>query len=386
MAAVKTPRVSIVVTNYNYASYVEACLDSIAAQSVADFECLVVDDASTDNSCEIIERFIDSAAAAGRFRLRAQEQNAGQMIGFTTGLAETGGELVVFVDADDTLLPDFLEVHLKAHLNPHHSVAFTCSDQLQINRAGEVLSATNPTLLRDARDPTRTHKLVDSLDWVVAEDGVLEVRQPSKAPIFVPPITADTGVWRWSATSAMMFRRATLELILAEDCQQFRLYADYYLCMFAHVIGGSLIIPTVHGCYRRHGENAFSAASIVGSDRSLHDLTRKVPLDSFHDSFVTHVIRNFDRFRAVVDENQLYMIVAKFSSPGRLREIDPGNTLNRTRLRKCRMNWRLAGFIVWLRSRFFWLRRITSSWTGRSSTGCFVSSGRKDALPLLVFV
>ena len=158
----------------------------------------------------------------------------------------------------------------------------------------------------------------------------------------------------------MMFRRTTLELILADDCQQFRLYADYYLCMFAHVIGGSLIIPTVHGCYRRHGENAFSAASIVGSDRSLHDLTREVPLDGFHDSFLTHLIGNFDRFRAVVDENQLYMIVAKFSSP-RLSKIDPGNTLNRTRLLEsldelasCRIH-RVAAS-----SRFFWLRRITS--------------------------
>ena len=152
MAAVKTPRVSIVVTSYNYASYVEACLDSIAAQSVADIECLVVDDASTDNSCEIIERFIAGDAAAGRFRLRAQQQNAGQMAGFTTGLAETSGEMVVFVDADDLLLPDFVETHLKAHLNSHHSVAFTCSDQLQINRRRRSVERYQPNLTsRDAR-------------------------------------------------------------------------------------------------------------------------------------------------------------------------------------------------------------------------------------------
>ena len=344
-----------------FASYVEACLDSIAAQSIADFECVVVDDASTDNSREIIERFIASDVAAGRFGLRAHDENAGQMAGFKTGPAETDGELVVFVDADDLLLPDFLEVHLRAHLNPHHSVAFTCSDQLQISGDGEVLSATNPTLLREMRDPTRSHQLRDPLEWVVQENRGLLVKQQIKTPVFVPPITADTGVWRWSATSAMMFRRATVDLVLSEDCQQFRLYADYYLCMFTHVIGGSLIIPTVHGCYRRHGENAFSTASVVGSDRSLHDLTRQVPLESFHDSFLRHLIRNLDRFRAVVDENQLYMIVAKFSSPGRHHEIDPGNTLSASRLLKCRVNWYLAGFIVWLRSRFFWVRRIGGS-------------------------
>ena len=354
----KAPRVSVVVTNYNYAPYVEACLDSIANQSLPDFDCVVIDDASTDKSREVIERFISGDAAGGRFTLHPHEKNVGQMAGFRAGLAESQAELVTFVDADDLLLPDFLEVHLRAHLNPYNSVAFTCSDQVQITADGEVVAAGNPTLLREQRDPTRTHQLTEPIDWVLGENRELALRQSPRTPVLIPPITSNTGVWRWSATSAMMFRRTTLELILCEDCDRFRLHADYYLCMFSHVIGGSLIIPTVHGCYRRHGSNAFSSSRIVGSDPSVRDLTKEVSLEAFHYCFVTHLIRNFDSFRSVVDEHQLYMIIARFSSQDLLRTLRDEHPLNQIRLLKCRVTWRIAGLIGWLRSRFFWLRRL----------------------------
>jgi cellulose synthase/poly-beta-1,6-N-acetylglucosamine synthase-like glycosyltransferase len=48
------PRVSVIVSCYNYAKYIAAALDSVAGQSYRDFECVVVDDASTDNSVEVI--------------------------------------------------------------------------------------------------------------------------------------------------------------------------------------------------------------------------------------------------------------------------------------------------------------------------------------------
>ena len=361
MTFVRAPGVSVIVTNYNYAPYLEDCLDSIARQTLTNFRCVIVDDASTDGSEEKIDRFIDSDRAAGRFEKRVHKRNAGQMVGFKTGLAASDGEFVVFVDADDLLAADFLEVHLRAHLNTHHSVAFTCSDQAQINAAGEVVSASFPTLLKEQRDPTRVHRLTDPSPWVMAENHTLDLQQREKQPVFVPPITADTGVWRWSATSAMMFRRATLDLILCEDCDQFRLYADYYLCMFAHVIGGSVIIPTVHGCYRRHGNNAFSSSQIIGSDHAVHDLRADIPLAIFHHTIVSHLIRNFGVFRGVIDENQLYMIVARFASPALLQALGDENSLSRIRLLKCRVTWRVAGIIVWLRSRLFWLRRIVAS-------------------------
>ena len=51
------PHISVIIDNYNYASFLGQALDSVLAQSFSDFECLVVDDGSDDNSIEIIEQY-----------------------------------------------------------------------------------------------------------------------------------------------------------------------------------------------------------------------------------------------------------------------------------------------------------------------------------------
>ena len=125
--------VSVIVTSFNYAGYIETCLGSVAAQTYDEFECVIVDDASTDRSVDIIKRFIDQHPG-GRFRLVRHGENQGQMAGFQTGLQHTRGRFVVFVDADDVLLPHFLETHVVAHLNGLYEAALTNSDELQIGR------------------------------------------------------------------------------------------------------------------------------------------------------------------------------------------------------------------------------------------------------------
>src|SRR5580698_6300778 len=72
------PRVNVVVTCFNYGQFVGEALDSVAAQTYADFDCVIVDDASTDNSPETIERWIASRGD-DRFRLIRNERNLGQM-------------------------------------------------------------------------------------------------------------------------------------------------------------------------------------------------------------------------------------------------------------------------------------------------------------------
>jgi glycosyltransferase involved in cell wall biosynthesis len=62
------------------------------------------------------------------------------MAGFRTGFENSQGEFLVYVDADDLLLPDFLVAHLTAHLGAMLPVAFTSSDQYQINEVGEVIA------------------------------------------------------------------------------------------------------------------------------------------------------------------------------------------------------------------------------------------------------
>lgn len=97
------PPVSVIIPLYNKARTVAATLASIAAQTWPDFEAIVVDDGSTDQSPALVEAFPDP-----RFRLLRQA-NAGPGAARNRGLAEARGQWAAFLDADDEWLPDYLE-------------------------------------------------------------------------------------------------------------------------------------------------------------------------------------------------------------------------------------------------------------------------------------
>lgn len=95
-------RVSIIIPLYNKAPYVRRALDSIAAQTFADFEAIVVDDGSTDDGAAIVADYPDA-----RFRL-IRQANAGPGAARNAGLAQARGEFIAFLDADDEWLPNYL--------------------------------------------------------------------------------------------------------------------------------------------------------------------------------------------------------------------------------------------------------------------------------------
>ncbi len=99
------PKISIIVPVYNVEKYLNRCLDSILAQSFTDWECILVDDGSPDNSGRICDEY---AVKDSRFRVFHKE-NGGVSSARNLGLEKTTGEWVVFVDSDDTLWQNALE-------------------------------------------------------------------------------------------------------------------------------------------------------------------------------------------------------------------------------------------------------------------------------------
>lgn len=98
-------KVSVVIPVYNGGECLRECLDSVAAQTLADMEIICVDDGSTDDTPAILA---DRAARDPRFRVVRQE-NAGPGVARNTGMAQATGEYLIFLDADDWFEPDFLE-------------------------------------------------------------------------------------------------------------------------------------------------------------------------------------------------------------------------------------------------------------------------------------
>src|SRR5690606_4865216 len=102
-----SPRVSVIVPNYNYARYLEKRLQSIFDQTFQDFELLYLDDASTDDSEAVFARF------AGDPRVRAfrNQTNGGNVFKqWNKGVREAKGEYIWLAEADDLAAPRLLEV------------------------------------------------------------------------------------------------------------------------------------------------------------------------------------------------------------------------------------------------------------------------------------
>src|SRR5438046_2878117 len=111
-------RVSVFVQAFNTAGYVGECLDSILNQEGVDFDVLVIDDASTDGTSEVIARFRDR-----RLRVIRHERNVGAIATANEGYAQVSGQFVVRVDSDDRLRPRCLK-HASGLLQQHANVGF----------------------------------------------------------------------------------------------------------------------------------------------------------------------------------------------------------------------------------------------------------------------
>ena len=99
--------ISVIIPLYNKESSIAQTLQSVFSQDYSDFEIVVVDDGSTDNSVEIVEAMNDP-----RIRLIKQE-NGGPSMARNTGVKNAKGEWILFLDADDEMLPGALEFFSK---------------------------------------------------------------------------------------------------------------------------------------------------------------------------------------------------------------------------------------------------------------------------------
>jgi glycosyltransferase involved in cell wall biosynthesis len=109
-AATAVPVVSVIMPTLNYAHYLPDAIESLQAQTFGSWECLIVDDGSTDDTSRIVESL---AAADPRIRYLRRE-HVGVAAARNVGIAAARGTYVQFLDADDVLRPDKLELHVAA--------------------------------------------------------------------------------------------------------------------------------------------------------------------------------------------------------------------------------------------------------------------------------
>ena len=113
--------VSIIMPSYNTAQYIGDSIKSIQNQTYSNWELIIVDDCSTDNSVEVIESFNET-----RIRLLHNEKNSGAAVSRNYALREAKGKWVAFLDSDDLWLPEKLEKQIQ--FMEEHNYFFTFTD------------------------------------------------------------------------------------------------------------------------------------------------------------------------------------------------------------------------------------------------------------------
>ncbi len=104
-------KVSVIVPNHNGGKYIRDALTSISCQTERDWECIVIDDASTDKSLDVIREFCDADA---RFKLIQFDVCRGVSAARNAGLNVARGKWIAFLDSDDAFMQDALEIFLDA--------------------------------------------------------------------------------------------------------------------------------------------------------------------------------------------------------------------------------------------------------------------------------
>lgn len=100
------PLISIIITLYNYEAYIAECLASCIEQTYTNCEIIVVDDCSTDKSYKVAEKF------GHQIRLFKTDKNRGYSHARNIGIREAKGEYLAFIDADDCLVPESVEIRM----------------------------------------------------------------------------------------------------------------------------------------------------------------------------------------------------------------------------------------------------------------------------------
>lgn len=130
------PLVSVIVPTYNYGRFIGQTLDSLRAQTYAAWECVVVDDGSTDDTEDTVARV---SAVDARVRY-VRQANQRQAVAKNTGLAEARGKYVQFLDADDLLEPLKLERQVEfLEANPAADIVYGGARYFHSERPGERL-------------------------------------------------------------------------------------------------------------------------------------------------------------------------------------------------------------------------------------------------------
>jgi len=208
----KTPKVSVIIPTYNTAKYLDDAIASVLNQTYTNYEIIVIDDGSTDNTVEIVEKYQNKISYI-------YQENQGVSAARNKGIAASQGEFIAFLDADDIFMAHKLEKQV---------AVFERQPELGIVNSGYRLIRANGEFIADIKR------------WET-----------------IPDLTTETWIlYKPVLPSAMMFRKTWLEKVNGFDTRWS--YSEDVDLVFRLIAQGCLgkWLPQITIYYRRHDRSA----------------------------------------------------------------------------------------------------------------------------------
>ena len=124
------PLISIITPSHNASQFISETIRSVLNQSFSDWEMIIVDDCSADNSVEVIRAFVEQDS---RIKLIRLSVNSGAAVARNTAIEAAQGRYIAFLDSDDLWLPDKLEKQLAFMQVDNYPFAYTAYDKIDEN-------------------------------------------------------------------------------------------------------------------------------------------------------------------------------------------------------------------------------------------------------------
>ena len=223
------PKVSVIVPNYNHAKYLRKRVESVLAQTYQDFELILLDDCSTDESREILREY----AGDPRVRLDFNEKNSGTPFKqWNKGVGMARGKYVWIAESDDYAEPAFLE-RMTAMLEEHEDVAFAFCRSWKVGEDDELQGLADGYLY-----------WMDAEHWAAdfVVDGMEECR---KYFVICNPVLN---------ASAVVFRKEAYERVGRAD-ERYRVCGDYQVWAAMALEGKIAYFSELANHFRFHQEN-----------------------------------------------------------------------------------------------------------------------------------
>jgi len=147
----KNPKVSIIIPAYNMASTLETAIESTLSQSFINFELIVVDDESTDNTRDIVSKFLKEGVKEDSRVSYIFQKNKGRGGALNTGIKNSKGLYITFLDADDTLSENSLKTRVNA-LDENLRVGMVYADAYYTDRRQRIYKKRKSRSFKNSKD------------------------------------------------------------------------------------------------------------------------------------------------------------------------------------------------------------------------------------------